>query len=147
MDADMKDDQSATNWSVEVTDLPYPIRSGELRPVAFRRWFESATIAKVRSMKSPGSHSQPRREISLLRLVLVNNVFRSLDMVNVEPGPLRDRNWSNNLLHQTDPQDDAMPFLPETKETTTGETTPNRVRPTNKSIPTFRTNELVEKSY
>jgi hypothetical protein len=121
-----------------------PLVATDLEPVSFRRWFENATIAKLRSTGSPGSHSQPRREISLLRRVLINNAFRSLDMVNVEPGPLRDRNWSNNLLHQTDPQDDAMPFLPETKETTPGETTQNRAKPTRKSIegtnPTERRN-------
>jgi hypothetical protein len=141
MDADMQDDQTATNWSVEVTDLPHAMFAGavetpvELRPVAFRRWFESATIAKLRSTKSPGPHYRARRAISLLRLVLINNVCRSFDMVNVEPGPrLRDRNWSSNRLQQTDPQDIAMPFLPETKETTPGETTQNRAKPTRKSI-------------
>jgi hypothetical protein len=56
----------------------------DLDPVALRGWLYSATIAKLKSITPPLSHSLRRRQTSLLRLVLVYNVFRSLEATTAD---------------------------------------------------------------
>jgi hypothetical protein len=60
------------------------VRDTDLDPVALRTRIHSATVAKLNLMRPQLSHSRRRVETSLLRLVLIYNTFRSLEITSDE---------------------------------------------------------------